>query len=88
MCTPWSRSSCCRRIHTGGLAPGAISWPPVISLSESTVGSHTVLAPSRAAISTASGFMPPTARFSVTAPKTSTPGTTPLTTRARSAVDV
>ena len=30
----------------------------VISLSESTVGSHTVRAPSRAAISTASGFMP------------------------------
>ena len=28
MCTPWSRSSCCRRIHTGGLAPGAISWAP------------------------------------------------------------
>jgi hypothetical protein len=57
-------------------------------LSESTVGSHTVRAPSRAAISTASVFIPPTARLSVTAPKTSTSGTTPRTTDARSAVDV
>ena len=29
-----------------------------LSLTESTVGSHTIRAPSRAAISTASGFMP------------------------------
>ena len=46
-----------------------------LSLTESTVGSQTVRAPSRAAISTATGFMPPTARLSAIAPSTSTPGT-------------
>ena len=39
------------------------------SFTESTVGSQTVRAPSRAAISTASGFIPPTARLSVIAPE-------------------
>ena len=41
---------------------------------ESTVGSQTMRAPSRAAISTASGFIPPTAWFSDSVPITSTPG--------------
>ena len=58
------------------------------SFSASTVGIHTVCAPSRPAISTASGFMPPTARFSDSAPRTSAPGTAARTTEARSAVDV
>ena len=72
--------------HTGTFAPGAASrsWD---SLTESTVGSQTVRAPSRAAISTASGLMPPTARFSEIAPRTLTPGTAARTTLARSAVE-
>jgi hypothetical protein len=45
-------------------------------------------APSIAAISTASAFIPPTARLSVIEPITSVSGTTPRTTAARSAVDV
>jgi hypothetical protein len=40
----------------------------------------------RAAISTASGFSPPTARLSVIDPSTSTPGTAERITAARSAV--
>ncbi len=58
------------------------------SLTESTVGIHTVRAPSRAAISTASGFIPPTARFIAIAPSASIPGTAARTTLARSAVEV
>ena len=61
---------------------------PAVSAGESTVGIQTMRAPSRAAISTASAFIPPTAWFSVSVPSTRTPGTTPETTCARSAVDV
>jgi hypothetical protein len=57
-------------------------------LTASTVGSQTIRAPSRAAISTASGLRPPTAALSVIAPTARTSGTTRLTTRARSAVEV
>jgi hypothetical protein len=56
------------------------------SLTESTVGSHTVRAPSRAATSTARGFRPPTAWLRTIAPKQWKPGTAALTTEARSAV--
>ena len=52
------------------------------------MGIQTVRAPSRPAISTAIAFMPPTARFSVMAPRASMPGTTPRTTAARSAVEL
>jgi hypothetical protein len=52
------------------------------------VGIQTTRAPSRAAISTASGFMPPMARLSTIAPSAAMPGTTPRTTAARSAVEV
>ena len=41
---------------------------PAVSAGESTVGIQTMRAPSRAAISTASGFIPPTAWFSVERP--------------------
>ncbi len=82
------RSPCCRAAHAGGLAP----WPrgawPAISLTASTVGIHTTRAPLRAAISTATGLMPPTDRLSTIAPSTITPGTVARTTAARSAVGV
>jgi len=70
------------------LSPGFGSERPAVSAGESNVGIQTIRAPSRAAISTARAFIPPTARLSVIAPYTRTPGTTPSTTRARSAVDV
>jgi hypothetical protein len=56
-------------------------------LAASTVGIHRMRAPSRAAISTASGFMPPTEALSASAPSTWTsPPSASLTTAARSAV--
>ena len=73
--------------QTGTFAPGGASRS-CASFCESTVGNQTVRTPSRAAISTASGFIPPTARLSEIAPSVSTSGTTALTTLARSAVDV
>ena len=45
-------------------------------------------APSRAAISTAIAFRPPTAWLSVIVPSARTPGTAAVTTAARSAVAV
>jgi len=45
-------------------------------------------APSRAAISTASAFIPPTAEFRVSVPIARTPRTAAETICARSAVDV
>ena len=64
-----------------GLGPSSLA-----SFSESTVGSQTIRAPPRAAISTACAFSPPTPAFSVIAPRASTPGTAARTTAARSAV--
>ncbi len=84
---PSSRSSCWRRAHCGTLSPGFGSVRPAVSAGESTVGIHTMRAPSRAAISTASGFIPPTAWLSVRLPTTSRP-VTAETTCARSAVEV
>ena len=86
---PASRSSSWSAAHIGRCAPGGYCRSRAdASLSESTVGIHTIRAPSRAAISTASGLMPPTAALSVIAPSARTSGTTRLTTRARSAVEV
>jgi hypothetical protein len=72
------------RRHTGclaGFGPSSLA-----SFSESTVGSQTIRAPPRAAISTACAFRPPTPALSVIAPSASTPGTAARTTAARSAV--
>jgi len=73
--------------HTGTLESAGASRS-CDSLTESTVGIQIVLAPSRAATSTASGFIPTTARLSASAPSTRTPSTAALTTLARSAVGV
>ncbi len=86
--SPRPRSSCWSPAQIGTLSPGFGSVRPAVSAGESKVGIQTIRAPSRAAISTASGFMPPTARLSVSVPITRTPGTTPETTCARSAVEV
>ena len=67
-----ARAGCCAQ--SGTWSPGFGSVRPAVSAGESTVGIQTMRAPSRAAISTASAFMPPTARFSVSVPSTSTPG--------------
>ncbi len=64
-----------------GFGPSSLA-----SFSESTVGSQTIRAPPRAAISTACAFSPPTPALSVIAPRASTPGTAARTTAARSAV--
>ena len=56
------------------------------SFSASTVGSQTIRAPPRAAISTACAFNPPTPLLSAIAPSARTPGTAARTTAARSAV--
>ena len=85
---PSPRSSCWSFAQSGTLSPGFGSVRPAVSAGESTVGIQTIRAPSRAAISTASGFIPPTARFSVIVPTARTPGTTAETICARSAVDV
>ena len=68
------------RAAPAGSAPTAAPWRPAVgrdraraSLTASTVGSQTIRAPSRAAISTASGFSPPTAPFSVIVPMQRTP---------------
>jgi hypothetical protein len=79
-------ASCWSRAQTGGVTPGSSTAPA--SLTASTVGNQTTRAPSRAAISTASAFSPPTARFSAIAPSTVTSGQTAETTEARSAVEV
>jgi hypothetical protein len=56
-------------------------------IAASRVGSQTILAPSRAAISTASGFIPPTDAFRHSAPSTRTaPSIASVSTAARSAV--
>ena len=70
----------------GGMAPSGSSARQERWLSESTVGNQTTLAPPRPAISTATGFMPPTEAFSVIAPRASTSGTRRRTCSARSAV--
>ncbi len=70
------------------LVAGFGSVRPAVSAGESTVGNQTIFAPSRAAISTASAFIPPTAQFSVIVPIARTPGTSPETICARSAVEV
>ena len=87
---PASRSSFWIATHIGTATPAPYSRSRApASLTASTVGSHTIRAPSRAAISTASGLSPPTARFSDSAPTARTPsGAVRLTVRARSAVDV
>ena len=85
---PSPRSSCWSFAHCGTLSPGCGSRRPAVSAGESTVGIQTMRAPSRAAISTASAFIPPTAQFSVIVPIARTPGTAPETIRARSAVEV
>ena len=86
---PCSRSSAWMRAHNGLATPSGYtrSRAPA-SFTASTVGSQTMRAPSRAAISTASGFRPPTAAFSVSVPTTSMPATARSTTCARSAVEV
>ena len=88
MPSPSPRSSCWSFAHCGTLSPGFGSVRPAVSAGESTVGIQTMRAPSRAAISTASAFMPPTAWLSVIAPTTRTPGHDPGTAWARSAVEV
>ena len=70
------------------MSPGFGSVRPAVSAGESTVGIQTMRAPSRAAISTARGFIPPIAQFSVIVPIARTPGTAAETIRARSAVEV
>jgi len=88
MLNPSECSSCWRLAHNGTLSPGLGSVRPAVSAGESTVGIQTMRAPSRAAISTASAFIPPTAWLSVTVPIARTPGATPETIWARSAVEV
>jgi len=88
MLRPSECSSCWRLAHRGTLSPGFGSVRPAVSAGESTVGIQTMRAPSRAAISTASAFIPPTAWFKVIVPIACTPGTTRDTIWARSAVDV
>ena len=73
--SPSSRSSCWRLAQSGTLSPGFGSVRPAVSAGESTVGIQTIRAPSRAAISTATAFIPPTALFSVIVPIARTPGT-------------
>ena len=85
---PASRSCTSNFTQTGIGAPGANAWTSWTSFTELTVGIQTVRAPSRAATSTASALMPPTARLSTIAPIAWMPGTAALTVRARSAVDV
>ena len=87
MLRPSPCSSCWIRAQSGTLSPGFGSVRPAVSAGESTVGIQTIRAPSRAAISTASAFIPPTAWFRVRVPITWTP-VTPETTVARSAVEV
>ena len=69
--SPRPRSSCWSRAHWGTLSPSFGSVLPAVSAGESTVGIQTIRAPSRAAISTASAFMPPTAQLRVSVPTTS-----------------
>ena len=69
--SPSPRSSCWSFAQSGTLSPGFGSVRPAVSAGESTVGIQTIRAPSRAAISTASAFIPPTARLSVIVPITS-----------------
>ena len=88
MLSPSECSSCWSLAQSGTLSPGLGSVRPAVSAGESTVGIQTIRAPSRAAISTASAFMPPTAWFSVIVPIARTPSATPDTIDARSAVDV
>ena len=84
---PRARRSCCSCAQAGRFAPGGGSVRPAVSFAASSVGSHTVRAPSRPAISTASGFSPPTEAFRVMEPRHRTPsGATEPTTCARSAV--
>ena len=84
---PRESRSRCRASHIGGVAPGGRSACFSRWLAASSVGSHTIRAPSRAAISTASGFMPPTAALRVSVPITATaPSMASLSTAARSAV--
>ena len=85
---PSPRNSCWSLAHCGTLSPGFGSVRPAVSAGESTVGIQTISAPSRAAISTASGFIPPTAQLSVIVPNARTPSTAWETICARSAVDV
>ena len=72
--SPRPRSSCWSRAHWGTLSPSFGSVLPAVSAGESTVGIQTIRAPSRAAISTARAFMPPTAQLRVSVPTTSTSG--------------
>ena len=72
----------------GNLVPVLRLGLPAVSAGESTVGIQTIRAPSRAAISTARAFMPPTAQLRVRVPTTSTSENNAETTCARSAVDV
>ena len=60
-----------------GLGPSSLA-----SFSESTVGSQTMRAPPRAAISTACALSPPTPALRAIAPSASMPGTAPRTTAA------
>lgn len=83
---PASSRSCCSRAHMGGVAPSGSSARQDRWLSESTVGNQTIFAPPRPAISTATGFTPPTEAFSVMAPRAWASGTTARTSSARSAV--
>jgi hypothetical protein len=67
---PFSRSSNSSFDQTGNFVSGPAAARWARSFSESTVGSQTLRAPSRAAISTATGLTPPTARLSTIAPRT------------------
>src|SRR6185503_16054832 len=74
------------------MRPLSVGLPKVLTcLSDSKVGSQTTLPRlpyTRCIHSTASGLMPPTARFSTTPPNTSMPGTTFITSAARLAVSL
>ena len=71
---PRARRSCCSCAQAGSFAPGGGSVAARgLVRRASSVGSHTVRAPSRPAISTASGLSPPTDALSVMAPRHRTP---------------
>ena len=84
---PWASRSRCSASHIGGVEPAGRSACLSRWLAASTVGIQTIRAPSRAAISTASGFIPPTAALRVSVPSTCTaPFSASFSTAARSAV--
>ena len=80
---PSARSSCCIFAQTGSLAPGLGSVRPAVSFARvDRRATRRCARPRAPAISTASGFIPPTERLSAIAPSTWTPGRRPDDRRA------